>query len=138
MLLEVVEVGEEVGKMGIRIEWFDRVIGKVLEVKEYVERTATIRERMEVLQKQLDVFAEERKEVESEMARYGLDPSGLVNQVVVFFKVAHRFFSLYGNEMTRGLLFGVTLMNILLVSAFNTSICAFLFLEIYIKARALT
>lgn len=60
-LSEVAEVAEEVKRMRIRIEWFDRVIGRILEVKELEEKAATIRERMEVLKKQLDALAEELK-----------------------------------------------------------------------------
>lgn len=60
-------------------------------MKEPCERMATIREHMEVLKKQLDILLDELKEVEGEMARQGLDPSGSVNQVVIFM-VAHRFF----------------------------------------------
>lgn len=56
MLSEAEEVVEEAEKMGLRIEWFDRVIKKILEAKEhheFEEKTASIKECMEVLQKQL-------------------------------------------------------------------------------------
>lgn len=50
MLLETTEVVEEAEKMGIRIEWFDKVIGKILEVKEHKEKVSAIKKRMEVLE----------------------------------------------------------------------------------------
>lgn len=55
---------------------------KILEAKEhqeFTEKTATIRERMEVSQKQLDVLKEEMREVEGGMPRQEMDPFGTVN-----------------------------------------------------------
>lgn len=45
---------EEVEKMGVKIDWFDRVIGKILEAKEhqgFSKKVVAIKECMEVLQR---------------------------------------------------------------------------------------
>lgn len=48
-LLKVAEVMDEAEKIGVRIIWFDRVIGRILGVKDREEKSTAIRERMEVL-----------------------------------------------------------------------------------------
>lgn len=50
--------------MGLRVDWFDKVIGKVLKAKDHeklVHTANSIREHMEYLQRQLDMLADELK-----------------------------------------------------------------------------
>lgn len=60
MLSKEVEAVEEAEKMGIRIEWFYRVIGRILKVKEhqkFAQKVDYYKGRIEVLQRQLEALA---------------------------------------------------------------------------------
>lgn len=86
-LLEATEVVEEGEKIGARIYWCDRVIGRLLELKDREEIAAALRERKEVLQRQLDALTGKLEEVENGMTRQGLD---LLAQIVHSSRGVHR------------------------------------------------
>lgn len=66
---KVVEEGE---KIGVKVDWFNNVMGKILKMRDYYEFTQkviSIKGCMEVLQKQLDTLSDELKEEEGEMIK---------------------------------------------------------------------
>lgn len=83
-LSEATEVVEEAEKMGLKIEWFDKV-GKILEVKEhqdFTKKVVAIKEPMQFLLRQLDAIVEELEEAENKTARQVVDPLAVSGRVV--------------------------------------------------------
>lgn len=74
--------------MGVNIEWFDKVIRKILKARDYqglAQKVISLKEHMEVLQKRLDILAKELKEVKDEKIGQEMDPLAPIEQVVRFF-----------------------------------------------------
>lgn len=70
--------------MGVRVDWIDRVIGEILKARDHrlVLTVSLIRERTEVLQRQLNVLADELNQVENQMADKDIGPSSSGDYVV--------------------------------------------------------
>lgn len=70
MISDVVDMVEAVKNVGVRVDYIDKVMGEILKARDHQELAHTanlIRERMEVLQRQLDALVVELNQVESEM-----------------------------------------------------------------------
>lgn len=63
--------------MGVRVDWFDQVIRKILKVKNHqklVHTTNLIRGSTKDLQRQLNTLVDELKQAKDEIAKQDIDP----------------------------------------------------------------
>lgn len=85
---EVADAVKAAEIVGLRADWFDKVIGKVQKAKDHQKHAYTsnsIRENMEYLQRQLDMLADKLKQAEDMMVDQYMEPFGSGDYVVQCF-----------------------------------------------------